>query len=140
MKIKRDKRDAIFSLLVRERCGWRCERCGRVYLPHSRGLQCAHTISRRYRGTRWLPENAHALCTGCHMHFTGCPLDFAAWIEERLGKDRAASLRSAATKVTKFTKADLDAIYSHLKAEHKRLLDLRQRGAAGRIEFAGWAP
>ena len=30
--MKRDKRDAVFRLLIRERSNWTCERCG-CYVP-----------------------------------------------------------------------------------------------------------
>jgi len=55
MKIKIDKRDKIFSLLVRERAGHVCERCG---VGRQAKLECSHIFSRTHRATRWHPDNA----------------------------------------------------------------------------------
>lgn len=70
-----------------------CESCG------SRdNLQCAHIVSRRYSATRTDLANAFCLCAGCHMRFTEWPMDFAAFVVEKIGvagydalKDKAES-------------------------------------------------
>ena len=51
--------------------------------PCSGPLQCAHIISRRYRVTRWAPENALPLCAGHHTYYTHHPLEWEAFIEQR---------------------------------------------------------
>lgn len=51
-------------------------------------LQWAHIISRRIHATRWDPDNAVAICAGCHYAAHQHPLDFAAWVKERLGEER----------------------------------------------------
>src|SRR3990167_1019129 len=93
MRVKRDKRDAIFSLLVRERAGWRCERCGKQFSREDgQGLHCSHFISRRHRSTRWHPDNAAAHCFSCHQWLGEHPLDFTIWIKAYLGMDRAETI------------------------------------------------
>ena len=120
-KIRIDKRDTIFSKLIRTRDKWTCQRCGRKYEEGSQGLHCSHFFSRRHRGTRWSVENAAAHCMGCHAYLGGNPIEFAEWIEAYLGRDRFSQLRMKAMKVTKFTKADLEWIYQDLKAQLKEL-------------------
>ncbi len=68
--------DRAFSLYVRTRDG-RCLGCG------SRDrLQCAHIQGRAYYGVRFDPENAVALCSGCHVRWTHDPEGWREWVEE----------------------------------------------------------
>lgn len=80
MTAKRDKAEAtrLHSLIVRARGA--CEACG-----ETTNLQCAHIISRRYSRTRTDLSNAFCLCAGCHMRFTEWPLEFGAFVEQKLG-------------------------------------------------------
>lgn len=136
MKIKLDKKDRIFSELVRERAGWECEVCGN-YFPEGnrRGLECSHFYSRRYRGLRFHPLNAAAHCTGCHAKLGGNPIDFAAWIEGHIGKAAAGNLRIMSTAITKLSKPAWEDVYKNMKAELVRMRQLRKGGQTGRIEF-----
>jgi hypothetical protein len=77
-KAKLHDADKLFSQYIRGRDGWACVRCLSPYSP-----QCAHLVSRRYRATRWVPENATTLCQKCHMRFTHNPIAFEDWCEER---------------------------------------------------------
>lgn len=63
--------DVLFARSVRER--------GPCFLlgPACHGpTQCAHVVSRRYRATRWDPDNAVPLCATHHLVYTGQPV---AW-------------------------------------------------------------
>jgi 5-methylcytosine-specific restriction endonuclease McrA len=64
--IKITAADRRFSQQIRERGGHRCQRCGSV--PAKGGLHCAHMFTRRTRATRFDPDNALALCYGCHQY------------------------------------------------------------------------
>ena len=135
MKIKRDKRDALFSELVRERAGWVCERCGKQ--PERRLLQCAHIFGRRHRSTRWHPANAVCLCFGCHRYFTENPIEFAAWCRNR-GRYASAEverMRRLSQVVAAFKKHDLAGIQADLKTALVLMKRFRARAVAGRIEF-----
>jgi len=77
-KAKLHDADKWFSQWIRGRDGWACVRCGSPYRP-----QCAHLVSRRYRATRWNPQNATTLCSRCHVKFTWDPLAWQDWCEER---------------------------------------------------------
>lgn len=137
MKIKRDKRDDIFSKLVRERANHTCECCGKHCGPdHSGGrLDCSHFFSRRHKSTRWEPLNAGAHCFACHQRLGENPVDFAKWIEEHIGRWLMDILREKAHQIVRLRKQDLEDIYQHLKAEYEKMLKLRAEGHRGRIEF-----
>lgn len=139
MKIKRDKRDAVFSELVRERVNWTCESCGKYYPEGNRmGLHCSHYVGRAHKTTRWEPANAFAHCFGCHQRFEANPGLFHRWYVERHGTVTEQAIVEKGRGIARFREADLDEIYAHLKAELKRMKSLRKDGHTGRIEFTGW--
>lgn len=99
--------DRLFSLFIRKRDG-RCQTC-----PKTVGLQCAHGFSRRYIGTRLDPENAFALCAGCHYRYTLDPLGWDEWLRGRMG-DRYEWIRARALMVG--TKPDYSALLLWLES------------------------
>lgn len=137
--IKRDVCDDLFSKLVRERAGWKCESCGKYYEEGNRnGLHCSHYFGRRYRGTRWHPDNAWSHCYGCHAKFEGDPYMFTKWVTERIGCGLVEILRERAYAITKIKPQDKKAMATHFRAELKRLQALRASGNVGRLEFEPW--
>lgn len=137
--IKRDVCDDLFSKLVRERSGWCCDACGKFYPAGNRmGLHCSHYFGRRYKGTRWHPDNAWSHCYGCHSKFEGDPYMFTRWVTERLGEGRVEILREKAYAVKKLSASDKKEMAAHFRQELKRLEALRKQGATGRLEFEGW--
>lgn len=64
-KIKIDAADKWFSLYIRERAGWICERCHKP----SDSLQCSHFYGRASESTRFDPDNADCLDYGCHQYW-----------------------------------------------------------------------
>lgn len=116
MRISIDKRDTVFSKLIRLRARWTCEACS-TYFQHGHGLQCSHFFGRRHKSTRWDPDNAAAHCFGCHRRFTENPLEFAAWIRRYLGDVRYEALQLRHSQIAKRTKSELEALYQHLKNE-----------------------
>ena len=135
MRTKCNKRDAIFSLLIRERAGWRCERCGKQFERGAPNLHCSHLFGRRHRATRWTSFGAVAHCAGCHFYLTEHPLDFAIWIRKHLGSRTDIAHRFSQT-VAKFSKKDLESIYRHMKAEYAKMLNRRKESnAASWIDF-----
>lgn len=136
MKIKRDKKDKVFSDLVRGRAGWCCEFCHTYYLEGDRrGLECSHIVTRSRKGTRWHPSNAFSLCTGHHAYFTGRPLEFTEWVHEKIGREKADEITALSRQTFKTNKPILEDIYKNLKAEWQRMETLRNNGETGRIEF-----
>lgn len=137
--IKRDKRDAVFSDLVRMRVEYCCEVCGKHYPEGTRqGIHCSHLFGRRYRGTRWHPDNAFSMCMSCHQTLGENPVEFHMWARQKLGDGLIDILREKAHAVTKLKPSDLEELYKHLKGEHKKMLAARNAGQTGRLEFEGW--
>ena len=86
-KIKRDKADEYFSLYIRTRDKWTCQRCHRTYTPPTSALHCSHFQGRGKEATRFEPLNADALCYGCHQYFTSHPGEHYLWQVERKGQN-----------------------------------------------------
>lgn len=106
--IRRDKRDIVFSFLVRELDGNCCRVCGKSSAAVK--IECAHIMSRRYRRTRWLISNAMALCNYHHRYYTENPY---AWVKF-VGIERYETLEKLANLGGKFTKPELEDIYQDL--------------------------
>lgn len=96
MRIKLDKADQYFSLYIRERDDWTCQKCHKKYERYSKGLQCSHFHSRRHEGTRFDPNNGDSLCYGCHAY---CESDKQSWYSDfklkQLGKQGFDMLKLA---------------------------------------------
>ncbi len=128
--MKLDARDVLFSKLVRERAGQRCEACG-----STESLQCSHHVSRKYRLLRWHPLNAACHCARCHGLFTDFPVDHGEWIAGHLGAANLATLRAMKRPVGRLKKHDLADILANLKASWQQMQAERAAGVTGRIEF-----
>lgn len=100
--MKRNAEDARFSNMIRERDEWTCQRCRTAYLPNpGPALACAHMFSRGKLNTRFDPENACALCYGCHRHLDTHPDLKREFFRARLGDAvfEALELRSNQRRV-----------------------------------------
>lgn len=136
MKIKRDKRDILFSKLVRERANNTCECCDTYYPEGNRsGLECSHFFTRSRKSIRWHPLNAAAHCTGCHSHLGGNPIEFANWILSHLTPKDYLLLTALAGRIVPLKKHDLDDIHANLKASWEDMQARRASGETGRLEF-----
>ena len=137
--MKRTKLDKVFSDLVRERAEFTCERCGKYYpVGHRQGLDCSHFYGRRHRSTRWHPDNAFAHCRGCHQYLASNPAIFDKFARDSLGDTRYDWLMERHNQTVKYTKADLEDIYQHLKAQLTYLQRRRSQGERGYIDFVAW--
>ena len=134
--VKRSATDKHFSDCVRERAGWRCERCGTYYPEGDRqGLHCSHLYSRSKKSVRWHPQNAAAHCYGCHQYLGGRPQIFENWRREYLGQAIAGQMERIAHKTKKLNTDQEKDIRAFLRSEIKRMQKLRNDGETGRIEF-----
>jgi len=95
-KIKITPDDKRFSLQIRERANWHCQKCGTRYFPPTNALQCAHHYTRRIRATRVDPDNALALCTGCHTYLDSHPEEKEAFWRSVIGDERFDALAARA--------------------------------------------
>ena len=86
MGIKITPADSWFSKCVRQRANWRCEHCGTQYDTSSTGLHCSHFHGRGNWATRFHPENARALCFGCHSKMGANPFEHTEWFTEQIGE------------------------------------------------------
>lgn len=85
--MKLDPADIAFSLYIRTRDKWTCQKCFTKYKPPTRALHCSHFQGRRKEATRFEPLNADALCFGCHQYFTSHPAEHYQWQVSRKGQD-----------------------------------------------------
>ena len=117
-KAKIDPADRYFSLWIRNRANWCCERCGKQYDPPTNALHCSHFMGRGKESTRFDPENASAHCYGCHQYLTSHPAEHMAWKVKQLGQEKvdALVLRSNLT-----VKKDRKAEAMYWKQEVKKL-------------------
>lgn len=102
-KIKLDGVDKLFSLYIRRRDAWTCQKCGTAYPEGSQGLHCSHVFSRRHKSIRWEPLNAKALCFSCHMWFGGNPVEAYRWLEEYLGPEKLEELEQMKNELVRDT-------------------------------------
>lgn len=136
--IKRDKFDAVFSQLVRERAGWCCERCERYFPEGDRqGLDTAHFFGRRKRATRFHPDNASSLCRGCHSVMDANPRAHTQWTVGRIGSYELDALEFLSNQVMKWSKDDMAKLYQSMKDELKDMQVKRMNGETKRLEFKG---
>lgn len=125
--MKRDPLDILFSLYIRTRDNWTCQRCFSQKPEKSQGLHCSHIFSRRHKATRWDEQNAKALCFSCHQWYGGNPVESAAWVEDwhavRWGPDALDELRQRKNAPFKLTKSFRDERKAELTAKLKALTE-----------------
>ena len=147
-KVQRLDPDVWFSLCIRERADWTCQKCGKKYepwytekgIPANPGLHCSHYIGRGNYSVRFDPMNADAHCYGCHSKFEGNPHAFSTWKTEQLGGILYDVLieKSEDSSLGKIARREKAQIAEHYKAEFERMRKLRSEGKIGRINFQGY--
>lgn len=133
--IKRTPADVAFSLCVRERAGWKCQRCGGEHFKGGVGLHCSHHHRRGQWAVRFDPLNAEALCYGCHSYIGGT----RDRMDEVLTEAEQALLRerkedAGLARMYRRTQGKGE-IAKHYRDEYQRMLALRADGVTGRIKF-----
>lgn len=99
--VKIDAADRYFSLWIRQRDNWTCQRCGKKYTPPTQALHCSHFKGRGKEATRFDPRNADALCYGCHSYFTSQPDEHYKWQVERKSQETIDEISLLSTKYKK---------------------------------------
>lgn len=92
-KIRRDPADALFSLFIRWRDGWTCQKCGKKFEAGAQNLHCSHFWGRGRENTRFDPENADAICSFDHEAFGKDPALYCEWKIQRIGEEAYNKLR-----------------------------------------------
>lgn len=103
MGIKIDAADKAFSQYIRTRDNWTCQRCRTPYTPPTMALHCSHFMGRGKEATRFDPENADALCYGCHQYFTSHPAEHYQWQIKRKGE---ATVNALVVRSNQYKKKD----------------------------------
>lgn len=140
--IKITPADSAFSKCVRARVNWTCERCGAVHERNSTGLHCSHFHGRGNWSLRFEPLNAFAHCYGCHSYLGANPTEFASWVQSKIGLHAMYSLNYAREDTNlgrqyRKTKGTGE-IAKYFRGVYQDMLNKRDNGETGRIDFAGW--
>lgn len=114
-KTKLRKVDRIFSLLIRERDGWRCKACGdksKNYEHNRQGLHCSHYYSRGRENTRFDFDNCISLCTYHHNQWGHGDKrgDYTEHMINRLGQKGFAELAIRANSYKKKNDIEMEEI------------------------------
>lgn len=136
--IKVTPADKWFSLCVRERADWTCERCGKSYHHDPGRLQCSHVYSRRWASIRHHPLNAMALDYACHRHVGENPIDHVELYLKVFGQDAYDEIRRLKEVIVRKRDRPDREVARHLKSEYDRLKEARLAGESGRVEFEGY--
>ena len=112
MRIKIRQADKQFSLYIRNRDEWKCNRCLKQYDEGSQGLHNSHFWSRGRESTRFDPENCDAMCFGCHQYLGSNPAEYTEWKRKQLGETKFNKLKLRAHWLAK---KDDKAVLSWLK-------------------------
>jgi 5-methylcytosine-specific restriction endonuclease McrA len=83
-RVKIRRSDTLFSLYLRKKRGYVCEKCARFF-PGGKGLTVSHFHGRRKESVRFDEENCDILCIRCHQYFESHKTEYEAWKLERLG-------------------------------------------------------
>lgn len=103
--------DSEFSLWIRTRDDFTCQRCGKQHLPNSPGLHASHFIGRSNRATRWDPDNVDAACNGCHQFWeTHKATHYRKWKQAQLGEERFDALVCRSNTPKKWTVYELQEL------------------------------
>ncbi len=123
--VKIDKADRIFSLYIRTRDNWTCQRCGKKYNPPTQALHCSHFMGRGKEATRFDEDNADAMCYGCHRYFTAHPAEHYAWQIKTKGQKKVDSI---ILRSNTYQKKDRQTAYLYWK---QQLNELESKATTG---------
>ena len=115
--MKREACDQWMSKVVRLKAKHTCEACGNM----DRQMHNCHVFSRSRKATRWSLYNTLCMCSYCHMHFTGNPIEFTQFLNKYLGPAHLEILQEKSNALMKTTKALRKEIGQHYKEEYKKL-------------------
>lgn len=107
----KDKLDKLVNILVRQRAGYKCERCG-----DSENLNTVHIFSRNNLATRWDMDNVLCGCAGCHFWAHQNPLLFTKFVRQKLG-DKYERLKKKSISIKKWEVFELEELIKKFKEE-----------------------
>lgn len=121
MSIKITAADKWFSLCIRLRANWCCERCGTSYGGPSQALHCSHLHGRGKYATRFDPRNARSICYGCHQYLGAQPEMHRQWFREHLGPYDYDALTERAQDqvIARQVKREIKAVSAHYREQFR---------------------
>jgi hypothetical protein len=117
--VRIDPADKYFSLYIRYRANWICERCQKQFEVGSQGLHCSHFWGRARESTRFDPVNCVAHCHGCHSFLTANPELHREWKLKQIGQAEYDKLTIRAFTTQKKDRALTAMVYRELYEEEK---------------------
>ena len=119
MRIKVDKNDTLFSIMVRER-DKKCMFCGKTK-EQGYVLQASHFWGRGDKSNRFNPDNVDALCFRCHMENEANKQGFyKTWKLKQIGKKLYDLLEKVHYQgYKKYGAFEKDIVYKVLKDQYK---------------------
>ena len=120
-KGKKGKLDKIFSLYIRTRDKWGCQRCGKQQKEKSTGYHCAHILGRSKQSVRWNELNAYGICYGCHLFIDTHPTEKTIWAINRLWKQEYDELCSISIQNVKFRDWEVEDLIKYYKDKLEKL-------------------
>jgi hypothetical protein len=116
--LKIDSLDKLFSLYIRTRDKWTCQRCWKQFTPPTNVLQNSHFYGRTMHSVRYDPENCDSLCYGCHRYWEKEDREgYRAFKIKQLGQKGFDMLTIAAFKTGKPDVQMLKITYKKLLTE-----------------------
>jgi hypothetical protein len=133
MAIKIKPSDKAFADCLKEAFDHTCEVCGRM------GRQeCSHIHSRSNRTIRWCKDNAKPKCHTCHRWWHQNPTESGLWFLNKYGQGAVDLLLEKKNNKFKVTKLEEKDIAKHYREQLKIILDKRNCGDTGYIDFTSW--
>lgn len=113
-KAKRDlitekKLDTLVSKVIRTLYGNHCCTCGKEFTYAT--LHNGHFQSRRFRVTRFNPENCSSQCPSDNLYLQGLQYEYGLYLNNFHGEDTAEKLINLAKSDIKIGKVEREAIY-----------------------------
>lgn len=118
--VRVDLADKYFSLYIRYRDDWTCQRCFTKYEPVTNALHNSHFWGRARESTRFDPLNCSANCHGCHAYLTASPEEHRAWKLKQLGQREYDLLMLRAHTTVKKDRELAATIYKALYQKEKQ--------------------
>lgn len=125
MKPEEQNADRWAAEFVKARAGYTCQNCGKEcrrrkfsYLDRPcEIMEWAHIVARDSFATRWDPDNAFCLCTDCHRHFTGHPIEFREFAISTLGQEKYSEVLKKGQQISFWYDRDPAAVAKQLRAD-----------------------
>ncbi len=97
----------------------KCFTCERYFVYAD--MDCGHYVSRSYKSTRWLDENAEPQCRSCNRFHEGVKDVFALNLIKKHGQDILQQLSDKKRQIKKFTIDELAEIKKELQQKIKEM-------------------